>query len=109
MSKPNFTIELESFTPEELKEFAQQQKDFSVDLLKDSNFQIPANWLPVKSNKWRKLVPLGYQGQHPQFGHIDFTAKYLESFYKNAKDNILGRSEERRVGKECRSRWSPYH
>ena len=22
---------------------------------------------------------------------------------------ITGRSEERRVGKECRSRWSPYH
>src|SRR5256885_6992345 len=22
---------------------------------------------------------------------------------------LLGRSEERRVGKECRSRWSPYH
>ena len=22
---------------------------------------------------------------------------------------ISGRSEERRVGKECRSRWSPYH
>ena len=25
------------------------------------------------------------------------------------EDFILGRSEERRVGKECRSRWSPYH
>ena len=30
------------------------------------------------------------------------------------KDNgvpcvLYGRSEERRVGKECRSRWSPYH
>ena len=24
-------------------------------------------------------------------------------------DLILLRSEERRVGKECRSRWSPYH
>src|SRR3712207_9440832 len=24
-------------------------------------------------------------------------------------DSLLGRSEERRVGKECRSRWSPYH
>ena len=24
-------------------------------------------------------------------------------------DDLLGRSEERRVGKECRSRWSPYH
>ena len=23
--------------------------------------------------------------------------------------NIITRSEERRVGKECRSRWSPYH
>src|SRR5258708_16394422 len=25
------------------------------------------------------------------------------------KHNDLDRSEERRVGKECRSRWSPYH
>src|SRR5256885_15473175 len=23
--------------------------------------------------------------------------------------NVVNRSEERRVGKECRSRWSPYH
>src|SRR5256886_12670276 len=27
----------------------------------------------------------------------------------NAVDTMLRRSEERRVGKECRSRWSPYH
>ena len=27
----------------------------------------------------------------------------------NALVVFLGRSEERRVGKECRSRWSPYH
>ena len=25
------------------------------------------------------------------------------------KDYLELRSEERRVGKECRSRWSPYH
>ena len=24
-------------------------------------------------------------------------------------DEYMDRSEERRVGKECRSRWSPYH
>ena len=35
-------------------------------------------------------------------------------FEQNGKDcmavvGISGRSEERRVGKECRSRWSPYH
>ena len=26
-----------------------------------------------------------------------------------AQNGIPDRSEERRVGKECRSRWSPYH
>ena len=26
-----------------------------------------------------------------------------------ASEFLIGRSEERRVGKECRSRWSPYH
>ena len=26
-----------------------------------------------------------------------------------AYTTLLARSEERRVGKECRSRWSPYH
>ena len=25
------------------------------------------------------------------------------------QNNVGNRSEERRVGKECRSRWSPYH
>src|SRR3712207_7800109 len=28
---------------------------------------------------------------------------------KKRRDSRLLRSEERRVGKECRSRWSPYH
>ena len=33
---------------------------------------------------------------------------YFSSFAGNNSGN-RGRSEERRVGKECRSRWSPYH
>jgi len=32
-------------------------------------------------------------------------ALFSEQFRKRAEE----RSEERRVGKECRSRWSPYH
>ena len=32
----------------------------------------------------------------------------LMSPNRNSLSNVL-RSEERRVGKECRSRWSPYH
>ena len=35
-------------------------------------------------------------------GHV-----LLIGINRPAKRN--GRSEERRVGKECRSRWSPYH
>ena len=31
----------------------------------------------------------------------------LRDLWDNIKSN--NRSEERRVGKECRSRWSPYH
>ena len=27
----------------------------------------------------------------------------------SSHDRVYHRSEERRVGKECRSRWSPYH
>ena len=28
---------------------------------------------------------------------------------KSIRHGSVNRSEERRVGKECRSRWSPYH
>src|SRR5256885_8869086 len=28
---------------------------------------------------------------------------------RKTKPDVCNRSEERRVGKECRSRWSPYH
>ena len=34
----------------------------------------------------------------------------FEQTFKNSLTTLpMGRSEERRVGKECRSRWSPYH
>ena len=36
---------------------------------------------------------------------IDLT----EDMLRQGLRNVRARSEERRVGKECRSRWSPYH
>ena len=33
----------------------------------------------------------------------------LKLLQDNARLSMTTRSEERRVGKECRSRWSPYH
>src|SRR5258708_9691915 len=42
--------------------------------------------------------------------HRTITGKMLScSISKTPTDKYYVRSEERRVGKECRSRWSPYH
>src|SRR5947209_17798382 len=39
----------------------------------------------------------------------DGRAVYAGAWGEIERDEIIRRSEERRVGKECRSRWSPYH
>ena len=41
----------------------------------------------------------------------DMTGKaaYHKLSAEEAYEMMASRSEERRVGKECRSRWSPYH
>ena len=36
-------------------------------------------------------------------------AKFWLKVFNELRNRGLLRSEERRVGKECRSRWSPYH
>ena len=43
--------------------------------------------------------------------HYQTDQQLYDGFAKahNVKINRVDRSEERRVGKECRSRWSPYH
>ena len=47
------------------------------------------------------------------FDELDrsISAAMTKNNAKKANDSAgqLTRSEERRVGKECRSRWSPYH
>ena len=43
-------------------------------------------------------------------GHSDRSVRHARRFVLARRtDDRLLRSEERRVGKECRSRWSPYH
>src|SRR5205823_8771694 len=74
-------------------------------LLKDAN----AQQLVVPDPPGRKLgwavVGLGNLSIH----------EILPAFAKCEKSKVVAfvsghpRSEERRVGKECRSRWSPYH
>src|SRR3712207_9074053 len=48
------------------------------------------------------------KGTHLSIEAIPDVGYLLDKITANGKD-VTGRSEERRVGKECRSRWSPYH
>ena len=57
-----------------------------------------------------------YDQQYTPFVFVEDGVKFIpaESVYaafevKQEVTRELLRSEERRVGKECRSRWSPYH
>src|SRR5256886_12175606 len=55
-----------------------------------------------------RVPPLNVQRPNPEIG----TLREIESegdLTSNALKLTVRRSEERRVGKECRSRWSPYH
>ena len=80
----------------------------------------------LKSNKMRKILeqkflvnledkPVvttfrGYSRMKDGKIHSDSKTKIITVLiYLNDQWNHTNRSEERRVGKECRSRWSPYH
>ena len=61
------------------------------------------------SHEVEMMCPVA-QGVHHGAAPIPEEAKWVKA--KEIKDIsgfTHGRSEERRVGKECRSRWSPYH
>ena len=61
----------------------------------------------IPGGAYYRLEAKGYWWQRHSFNH----ALILESENKDLRKPKLKqvRSEERRVGKECRSRWSPYH
>ena len=59
--------------------------------------KVQKRWKEIKEYMDSKGVNYDYV-QSEGFGSVERLAKILAN-----------RSEERRVGKECRSRWSPYH
>ena len=55
------------------------------------------------------ILTLGFAVTLTQIGNQGI-AQDEQVFNIEKTVNVIGtRSEERRVGKECRSRWSPYH
>ena len=57
------------------------------------------NWYPLVPGKY---LPPGSSVRTGENGTVDVVLEQIPQ-------QSHSRSEERRVGKECRSRWSPYH
>src|SRR5256885_8890545 len=74
--------------------------------------------LPISEREF-SLDLLGSYATRNRHGHSDafgfgvganyFWMRYFGVGLDTYADAFRARSEERRVGKECRSRWSPYH
>src|SRR3712207_5781041 len=71
-------------------------------------------WFAWKGRNWARIVLIVLGGLSAVFGLAGLgTATASTGFLDSLSVislllTIVGRSEERRVGKECRSRWSPY-
>src|SRR3989454_10445630 len=86
--------------------------DFHRDLRKGDRFTVVyevhhlAGW-PVRPGR---VLAAEFVNQGRNHRAVHFGGGYYAPDGKNLRKAFLrSRSEERRVGKECRSRWSPYH
>ena len=65
-----------------------------------------------ESEKEVKQGKNNHLGDEFEIDLMDILRKIIairKTIYKAVGIGLVIRSEERRVGKECRSRWSPYH
>ena len=76
-------------------------KGFSK-LLKEDKLKIVAELMDNQFETIELLKSFWYADTEKQKIFDEFSENTITNFY-------IPRSEERRVGKECRSRWSPYH
>ena len=76
----------------------------SIENIDEIVFTIPDNSFPLCFNELRLIKKKDKFVLSTQSGEYKVQPTLIERLF-----SIAERSEERRVGKECRSRWSPYH
>src|SRR2546422_11431251 len=88
-------LQREAYTPENTERLLDEAARFYVNE--------PRN-LRIDAARNRVTLPLILKHYHEDFENY-VRAKNISATGRP----LVDRSEERRVGKECRSRWSPYH
>ena len=111
-------LKVQKFIPKDLKKKDIKKQEF--------NFK---KWFKNKDNRnlvkriFKLLKIIKYEKEFDFFAEFEIEKTLIKEFGKHKipidmlmtknkkiiKELNPGRSEERRVGKECRSRWSPYH
>ena len=86
---------------------------FRIDLPAPGKYYLAISFIGLKAIK-SEVFNVGNEPRNIQLGNFYFKAnsknlKEVEIVGKQSPIEYKIRSEERRVGKECRSRWSPYH
>ena len=101
---PNYKL----LTSEKGKLSSSEIYHFYKELVEEINDKLPPNKrikrISIRDEEFVKTTT----GKIKRFGNNTEAAASQEK-HPECSSEILTRSEERRVGKECRSRWSPYH
>ena len=89
------------------------------------SYHIPLERIFSKHHFWYYNSTIYYDAEHHSTSEVNIAEQLMNTDFVNGillhnhalfheqflflQSHSLLRSEERRVGKECRSRWSPYH
>ena len=89
-----------------------KKRDIREELL--SEFELKGKDIPGSENKFimemrkKAIARFGLLGI-PDKKDEEWKYTDVKNIFNDRLEQRFTRSEERRVGKECRSRWSPYH
>src|SRR2546425_13072639 len=74
-----------------------------------ATFTAPRSWGAIQAPASDTLEEVLFCIPNPISEGTPDAANVLVQILARNRGHVCSRSEERRVGKECRSRWSPYH
>ena len=93
--------------PEADDEFAKDVSEF--DTLEELKENTKKDIFNLKEDREKNRVKDEVVSMVYELNDIDVPKSLIEEEISQMAQELSSRSEERRVGKECRSRWSPYH